>query len=299
MRIKNTDPMMLVKQTGKTMNIHEFEIMSVDGLKRYMNSTPEKEYILVDVRQPGEYIQAHIPGALLMPLSEFQSKISSLPDDKDIVFYCLSGSRSRTAAMLAADQKISQKNIYSLEGGISKWTGASLGNVPKIEIFDTSQSVSQLIKTAIRMEKGAELFYLNIQELSPLTSDNGIFSHLAEAEVSHAKSLFDLWLNDSEKPLQTFEEFYEHLTADVVEGGDALNDLIGYIHQIQKYGCVNLLDLAMDVEFASYDLYKTMANLKSGVGYMAAIFLTIAQAEKSHMKLIADSYERCPDGKMS
>ncbi|MCU0598620.1 MAG: rhodanese-like domain-containing protein [Desulfobacterales bacterium] len=271
-----------------------FDIMTVDQLKRYMHSTPEKEYLLVDVRQPGEYMQTHIPGALLMPLSDLKTKLSSLPADRDIVFYCLAGSRSRTAAVMAADQKKdSQKRIYSLEGGISQWTGASIDKIPKIQIFDKSHTIPQLLETAVRMEKGARVLYEKLNEINLLNSGGDIFSQLAEAEMSHARTLFGLIEKYSDAPLQSFDEFFNALPDDMVEGGDAVDDLVGYIHSIQKYGCINLLDLAMDVEFVSYDLYKTLANLKIGEGDAERILLGIAQAEKNHMSMIADSYEHC------
>jgi sulfur-carrier protein adenylyltransferase/sulfurtransferase len=285
---------MLIKNIDD-MTIHSFESITDDALKHFMSATDEKNYVLVDVRQPGEYIQSHIPGAWHMPLSEFQSGIGSLPKDRDIIFYCHAGSRSRTAAMMAAEQKITRKKIYTLEGGISKWSGTSLGNVPKIELFDKSQSVFQMLKTTICLEKGAASFYLKIQEMNILVNGGDIFSQLSEAEISHARTLFELLKKHSDQPFQSFEKFYQGLSDDIVEGGDTLNDLMKYIHNIQRYGCINLLDLALDVEFASYDLYKTLANLKSGQMDFAVILLDIAQAEKNHMKLIADSYKRCPD----
>jgi rhodanese-related sulfurtransferase/rubrerythrin len=276
------------------MKIHAYETMTVDQLKRYMKTMREADYLLVDVRQPWEYTQNHIPGSLLMPLPELESRMRSLPHDRDIVFYCLAGSRSRTAAMMAAEQKITQKTIFTLEGGISQWTGASLGNAPKIELFDTLRSVPQLLQTAMSLEKGAASFYLKIQEINVLVDGRDVFMRLAEAEMSHARTLFDLLKQHSDRPLQSFEEFYQGLSDDIVEGGDALHDLMKYVNNLQKYGCVNLLDLALDMEFASYDLYKTLANLKSGQGDFAKILLDIAQAEKNHMEIIAASYERCP-----
>jgi rubrerythrin len=83
------------------------------------------------------------------------------------------------------------------------------------------------------------------------------------------------------------------LSGDIVEGGTALEDLFQYIHSIQKYGCINLLDLALDIEFVSYDLYRTMANLKMEKKEEADILISIAQAEKNHMELISESYARC------
>ena len=58
----------------------------------------EKEYLLVDVRQPEEYRASHLPGATLIPLQDLPERIDELPQDRNIVFYCRSGIRSRAAA---------------------------------------------------------------------------------------------------------------------------------------------------------------------------------------------------------
>jgi rhodanese-related sulfurtransferase len=50
---------------------------------------------LVDVREPHEYAAGHIPGASLMPLSDFDAQ--ALPHDRKIVFSCNSGRRTLLA----------------------------------------------------------------------------------------------------------------------------------------------------------------------------------------------------------
>ena len=98
---------------GNGMNTYGFEIITADELKNYFNVTPEKDFILIDVRQPNEYVQTHIPGASLIPLPELKSKLSLLPKDKDLIFYCFSGDRSRMAAMTVADlQDYRKKPLY-------------------------------------------------------------------------------------------------------------------------------------------------------------------------------------------
>ena len=76
---------------------------------------------LIDVREPDEYRQGHIPGSKNVPLSRFE-RISSVVRDKStpVFVYCLSGARSSqaTAAMTRAGYS-AVTNI----GGISGYNG--------------------------------------------------------------------------------------------------------------------------------------------------------------------------------
>ncbi len=58
-----------------------------DQLRDYMGGHQEKEYQLVDVRQPREYGEAHIAGAMLLPLGELSARLCELPEGRDIIFY--------------------------------------------------------------------------------------------------------------------------------------------------------------------------------------------------------------------
>lgn len=44
--------------------------------------------IIVDVRSPGDYAEAHIPGALSIPLDDLQSRYQELPQAAEIITYC-------------------------------------------------------------------------------------------------------------------------------------------------------------------------------------------------------------------
>ena len=80
--------------------------------------------VLIDVREPLEFAEARIPGALLFPLSTFD--VRALPDvsPKQLVFSCRSGKRSTTAFNAAAQAGIP---VYGhLEGGILAWSAAGL-----------------------------------------------------------------------------------------------------------------------------------------------------------------------------
>ncbi len=64
-----------------------FTHINADELSDYFKQHQEKEYQLVDVRQPDEYSQGHIAGATLLPLGELSARLSELPQDREIIFY--------------------------------------------------------------------------------------------------------------------------------------------------------------------------------------------------------------------
>jgi rhodanese-related sulfurtransferase len=127
--------------------------MSPEKLKQYMEKNKESDYLIVDVRQPEEYVQGHIPGAKLIPIRKLVANLSELPSSKDLIFYCHSGGRSEAAATLAVEEKISNKDIYNLEGGIMAWGGRMLPDYPRVQVFDKSKGLSELLLIAMDLEK--------------------------------------------------------------------------------------------------------------------------------------------------
>jgi rhodanese-related sulfurtransferase len=79
------------------------------------------DVVLVDVREPGEYRNAHIEGAVLHPLSAFDP--SALPAGA-IILQCGVGKRSRMAAELCAEAGVTVAG--HLAGGLSAWAAAGL-----------------------------------------------------------------------------------------------------------------------------------------------------------------------------
>lgn len=74
---------------------------------------------VVDVREPREFAQGHIPGAILLPLGGLQGGLADLPHDRPVVAICLSGRRSATAVGVLVAAGFSE--VYSLAGGMAAW----------------------------------------------------------------------------------------------------------------------------------------------------------------------------------
>jgi rhodanese-related sulfurtransferase len=79
------------------------------------------DFLLLDVRSPGEYAADAIEGSRLLPVQELSLRVRELPRDKEIIVYCRVGNRSAFAASYLSRLGYTVKN---LEGGILAWNMA-------------------------------------------------------------------------------------------------------------------------------------------------------------------------------
>lgn len=61
--------------------------MDSEEAKKFMADHPEGSYTLLDVRQPSEYEQEHLPGAKLIPLGQLGDSLSEIDKDKPVITY--------------------------------------------------------------------------------------------------------------------------------------------------------------------------------------------------------------------
>jgi rhodanese-related sulfurtransferase len=78
--------------------------------------------LLVDVREPSEFEERHIRGAMLLPLSSLAEDYEQLPRDRPLILQCASGRRSLAAAEYLSRQ--GYEDLSNLEGGILAWQKA-------------------------------------------------------------------------------------------------------------------------------------------------------------------------------
>jgi rhodanese-related sulfurtransferase len=79
------------------------------------------QVLVIDVRRPDEFTGelGHIPGAENIVLNVLPMHIQEIPQDKSVVFVCLSGGRSARACAFAQAHGI--QNVFNMMGGMIAW----------------------------------------------------------------------------------------------------------------------------------------------------------------------------------
>jgi molybdopterin/thiamine biosynthesis adenylyltransferase/rhodanese-related sulfurtransferase len=104
----------LLARTKSQINEIDVEVAS----RRRQSANP----VFVDVREPDEYEQGAVPGAVHIPGGYLQLRIEeALPDrDAEVIVYCAGGTRSAFAAKVLQDD-MGYTNVTSLIGGFNAW----------------------------------------------------------------------------------------------------------------------------------------------------------------------------------
>lgn len=98
------------------MDVPEVEVE--EALERHQEGA-----LLIDVREPDEYVEVHAVGARLIPLAEVPEHADDLPTDTPVYLICRSGARSAKAAELLRSRGIDAVNVF---GGTLAWLDAGL-----------------------------------------------------------------------------------------------------------------------------------------------------------------------------
>lgn len=80
--------------------------------------------VLIDIREPDEFLREHVAGAIHAPLSSFDTAASMLPDGRDVIYTCRTGNRTGVnCARLAARVP---GEAFVLDGGLDAWKAQGL-----------------------------------------------------------------------------------------------------------------------------------------------------------------------------
>jgi hydroxyacylglutathione hydrolase len=77
---------------------------------------------VLDVREPTEYDEGHVPGALSIPQADLALKLADIPKDRDLLVACRSGSRSLAASRFL--KAVGYDRVANLERGTMGWIDA-------------------------------------------------------------------------------------------------------------------------------------------------------------------------------
>lgn len=77
---------------------------------------------VLDVREPGEYVRGHVPGARLIPVGQLPARIDEVQRDRRVFVVCASGNRSKVGADVL---NAAGHDAVSVAGGTSGWLRAA------------------------------------------------------------------------------------------------------------------------------------------------------------------------------
>lgn len=263
--------------------------ISPDELRAFQQAHPETQYQLVDVRQPEEYQAEHIPGAALLPLGEAEGRVRELlssPAPFKIV-YCRSGGRSARAAAFFAQAGVT--NVFNLRGGMLGWNGERVSDFPKLRTFEEGAAARDVLVQAMNLEKGAERLYAALVPAVAGTPAQATVETLVRAEEGHARAVYGaLKKLGEDNAVADFDTLYGSLAGDLLESGHRLDEVLQVAQATAKKGAPALLELAVELEYRAYDLYRNLAA-RAKDDATRATFLHLADEEKKHARALLKS----------
>jgi sulfur-carrier protein adenylyltransferase/sulfurtransferase len=261
------------------------ESLDADQARAYIAEHKEGSFTLLDVRQPGEYEQAHIPGAKLIPIAQLPNRMGELDPEKPVIAYWAIGGRSRVAAQLLSGRGF--KEVYNLSGGIMAWNGLKAeGPVGlNMDLVRGDETPVQIIKLAYGMERSLGIFYRTVRTRTQDSELAHLLEMLITIEDKHKQYLLELYksLEPSGISPETLEA---HVLSTVMEGGFDSDD---FIKQNEKFlnDVPSLLDLSMMLETQALDLYLRFAD-KSDNQESKDVLHRIGDEEKGHLAALAN-----------
>lgn len=267
-------------------------VLYPDEAKAFLENNPEGTYTLLDVRQPVEYEEAHLPGARLIPLPVLADSLESLDPQQPVLVYCAMGGRSRMAAQLLVNRGF-DKTSY-LEGGINAWElpTASSPVAFHLRFVKGDESPRRVIEMAYAMEEGLKRFHQEIASRTQHLDLRELLTQLIKAEEHHQQSLVRLLEKVAEENGEQSPEAHL-LTAseqNLIEGGvdvsALLRDNAHFLQTVAGY-----LELTMMIEAQALDLYLRMGS-ESRQPVTRDVLLQIGEEEKHHLVMLAEFLEK-------
>jgi len=234
---------------------------------RLMNDN--KNYLLLDVRTPGEYADTsqhthlnmgHLKGAVNINIDSFQQHVEELKkySDKNIFVYCSHSQRSRRVSKLLADNGF--KNVYNINGGMSVANESGAKAFPlKSSVVINGNLFKHIASTdALDAIQKKNVVIIDVRSRAEFNSTDSVFGK----NLGHIKNAINI---PSGEFAQTFK------TLNISKGKSILiYDLNGFTstdiaREVIKMGYTNVFNLFEGLEGFLNDNYIPAATIKNAI----------------------------------
>ncbi len=109
----------------------EAEIAELSAAAVHAMQARDDDFLLLDVREPDEFMRARLEGSKLIPLGELEDRLAEIRDWKErpVVVHCHHGGRSAKACKLLGDAGFNR--VTNLTGGIEAWSLTVDADIPR------------------------------------------------------------------------------------------------------------------------------------------------------------------------
>ncbi len=264
--------------------------ISPDEVRRVIKEKKTDTYCLLDVRQPGEYEQGHIPGAKLIPLAELPSALSGIRSDRMTIVYCRSGNRSRSGVGILNGAGF--ENVHNMEGGMLAYNGLVAAGPPEAGVFCFPEHMApeELIAMAWYIEDGSQQFFNTLKDAARDQDVIDVFMRLIALKRAHKASLSQLFQKISGRtggkdfPKTVLQKPPHEVMAGCVSVPEA-------VRWSQGKGITDILDLLMALEANTFDLYLELGRQVASER-AKAVFTELSEGEGRHLEQLASFFEK-------
>jgi rhodanese-related sulfurtransferase len=76
----------------------------------------KKDLVIIDVRNPNEFVVGHYQGALNIPIKELETRFSEVPAGRPVLVHCAKGKRAERGYEILKEKRVDIKELYFIKG---------------------------------------------------------------------------------------------------------------------------------------------------------------------------------------
>ena len=76
----------------------------------------KEDLVIIDMRDPHEYVTEHYPNALNIPVNELEARLSEVPADRPVLVHCVRGMRSNRGYDILREKRPDIEELYHVDG---------------------------------------------------------------------------------------------------------------------------------------------------------------------------------------
>jgi len=264
----------------------EIPAWTVEQVRGVLQEHDPDAVTLLDVRQPEEFAEGHLPGARLIPVGDLPVRIGEVPrTGRPTIVYCRSGMRAArgTALLLQAGFR----DVWNMQGGILAWNGLVAVGAPEAGTgwFQGAHGPADTAALAWILERGAQIFYERMARRFAGTDTGDLVRSLASVEEQHKQGLRTLHEAVTGVPGDPVPED-EVEARDTMEGGTSIRRTLAWAEQRKA---LDVLEFAVAMEVNAYDRYQQAARSFPDAE-SREVLVRLAREEKEHLDRLLESF---------